>query len=729
MKQQNPTHLGEQADLVHVDGTANWGVSGFEAVRRNAWIIALCAIAGLVLAFVMTKFQAPRYTATSSVQIDQQASPAEATDKDSYAPQVADAQRQLNTQVDILRSQAMARRVEGKLDLAAKPRFWSAMGEPSVNANGGPGANSRLRRRMAVEVLSDHLTISLPKDTRVARISLTSRDPVLSAVIANSYARNLVDANSERRFRGTDYARAYLGGQLVDARSRLEASERALNAYARGAALVNTDDAAGRDARTPGSVTQSTLLQVNQALSNAQARRIEAEQKLRAAQSSQLLALPEVVGNPAIQRLMSERAAQEVSVAEARSRYTGEHPTVLAAEARANRLDGEIGSIAANLRTSLQTQYRAAAGEEAALANQVARVKAQSLAEQDRSVRYNTLKHEVDTNRLMYDSLLQRQREVSSAAGLNTNNISVLDEAEAPMQPSSPNPLLNAVAGVVIGLMVGIALAMLREVTDERVNTADALERKLGLRSLGEIPLLRGVNGKALLSALGDPTSDINAAYTAFRTSLLFSTANGLPRNVLITSSSLGEGKTTAAIATASSLANAGKRVLLIDADMRQRGISELLDLGDADGLSSLLTRQAELRDVIVDRSRLGFDFIPAGPTPPGPSDILDFGTLRAMLDEVATSYDCAIIDSPGAAQFADASLLGAVADCVVFVASAQANHRGRAKSALRRLSNTGATILGGLVNKGQGGLSAAYRPNFLTRGSTVVYDDHLRAA
>jgi capsular exopolysaccharide synthesis family protein len=729
MKQHNPTDLGDQADLIQFDGTANWGVSGLGAIRRNAWIIALCAIAGLVLAFVMTKFQAPRYTATSCVQIDQQTSPVEASDKDSYAPQVADAQRQLNTQVDILRSQAMARRVEGKLGLAARPGFWSAMGEPSVNAVGGPGANSRLGRRMAVAVLSDHLTISLPKDTRVARISLTSRDPVLSAAIANSYARNLVDANLERRFKGTDYARSYLGGQLVHARGRLEASERALNAYARGAALVNTEDAAGRDARTPGSVIQSTLLQVNQALSAAQARRIEAEQKMRAAQSSQLLALPEVVENPAIQRLVSERAAQEVAVAEARSKYTSEHPTVVTADARASRLDNEIASIAANLRTSLQTQYRAAAGEEAALANQVARVKAQSLAEQDRSVRYNTLKHEADTDRLMYDSLLQRQREVSSAAGLNTNNISVLDEAEAPMQPSSPNPLLNAVAGVVLGLVVGIALAMLREVTDERVNSADALERKLGLRSLGEIPVLRGINGQALLSALGDPSSDINAAFTAFRTSLLFSTASGLPKSVLITSSSLGEGKTTAAIATASSLASAGRRVLLIDADMRQRGTTELLGLEDAQGLSSLLTRQADLGGVIVDRSRLGFNVLPAGPTPPGPSDILDLGTLRAMLDKVAKDYDCAIIDSPGAAQLADASLLGAAADCVVFLTSAQANHRGRAKSALRRLSNTGATILGGLVNKGQGGLSGPYRPNFLKRRSNPAYDDRLEAA
>jgi succinoglycan biosynthesis transport protein ExoP len=247
---------------------------------------------------------------------------------------------------------------------------------------------------------------------------------------------------------------------------------------------------------------------------------------------------------------------------------------------------------------------------------------------------------------------------------------------------------------------MGFLVAILRETVDDRVSSPEELEGKLGLVTLGEIPLVRGLDGPTLLASLDDPDSALGTHYTAFRTSLLFSTRKGLPATLLVTSSDEGEGKSTTALATARSLASAGKRVLLIEADMRRKSITELLGLKEDAGLSALLTGQADFEEAIQGSGVPNLDVISGGPQPPNPADILDPERIKALLTRASRSYDCVIIDAPPVADLADAPLLAAAAESVIFVVAAQANHRGRAKAALRRLRATGATILGGVLTK-----------------------------
>ena len=668
-----------------------------EAIRRQLLLIILCMLLGGLAAAVFTATQEPTYTATASVQIEQRSADVVGPDNVNPAPPSADLERQLNTQLDTLRSRAMAARVARDLKLVGDKSFYAAMNLDSPEWT-APGATSSKPLWDAVaQMLSNNLVVTLPKDSRVATIAFSSGDPYVSAKIANSYAHNLISLNLERRFRSSDYARSYLNAQLMAARAELEKSQRQLNEYARAAGLVGANNPAGS---STGSVAQSTLSQMNAALSEARAKRIEAQQRLAAARGSNLLATPDVVNNPTVQRLLSDRATQEQLLSEARARYTNNHPSVVVAQARVNELNSQIQAAAASVRSSLEAEYRAAAGQEAALTGEVGGAKGQSLAEQDRSMTYDALRHDMENNRAQYDQLLQRQREVSNSAGVALNNISILDEASASSEPTSPKPRLNLIFGILLGLVIGIALAIGREMVDDRVDGSNELERKLNLTSLGEIPLIRNLSRDAALEQLDDPDSALALAYTGCRTSLQFSTQDGLPGCISITSSDSGEGKTTSALGIARSLSNTGKRVLLIDGDLRLRHLTKWLRLNEGIGLSSLLTEQADLAEAIQPSGYQNLDVIAAGPQPPNPPDILDPERLRALLQEADENYDCILIDAPPVATLADAPLIAAASEFVIFVIAAGTNHRGRARATMRRLSATGATILGGVITK-----------------------------
>ena len=668
-----------------------------EAIRRQLLLIILCMLLGGLAAAVFTATQEPTYTGTASIQIEQRSADVIGPDNLNPTPPAADMERQLNTQLDTLRSRAMAARVARDLKLVGDKSFYAAMNLDSPQWT-APGASSSKPLWDAVaQILSNNLTVSLPKDSRVATIAFTSGDPYVSAKIANSYAHNLISLNLERRFRSSDYARSYLNAQLMAARAELEKSQRQLNEYARAAGLTNANNPAGSGA---GSVAQSTLSQMNAALSEARAKRIEAQQRLQAARGSNLMSLPDVVANPTVQRLLSDRANQEQLLSEARARYTNAHPSVVVAQARVNELNSQIAAAASSVRSSIEAEYRAAAGQEAALVGEVGASKGQSLTEQDRSMTYDALRHDMENNRTQYDQLLQRQREVSNSAGVALNNISILDEASASSEPTSPKPRLNLIFGILLGLVIGIALAIGRELVDDRVDGSNELERKLNLISLGETPLIRNLTQDAALEQLDDPDSALALAYTGCRTSLQFSTQDGLPGCVSITSSDSGEGKTTSALGIARSLSNTGKRVLLIDGDLRRRVLSKWLRLNEGVGLSSLLTEQADLAEAVQDSGFQNLDVIAAGPQPPNPPDILDPERLRALLQEADENYDCIIIDAPPVATLADAPLLAAASEYVIFVIAAGTNHRGRARATMRRLSATGATILGGVITK-----------------------------
>ena len=313
-----------------------------QAIKRQLPLIIICMVIGGVGALLFCVLQQRSYTATSSVQIEQQVDNVVSDNsKANPAPPSSDAVRQLNTQVGILQSRAMAARVAKDLGLVGNAKFYAAMGADPSQLTVAVVGSSQALWNVTAALLSMNVDVSLPKDSRVASIDFSSGDPVLSAKIANSYAYNLISLNLERRFRSSDYARTYLNEQVIDARAKLEASQRLQNSYARRAGIVNTDSPAGYN-KGGGSVTEASLLQLNEALNTARAKRIEAQQRLAAAGGSQLMSVPDVVTNPAVQHLLADLATEQEALSQARARYNDGSSPVVEAELKVRELQAQI---------------------------------------------------------------------------------------------------------------------------------------------------------------------------------------------------------------------------------------------------------------------------------------------------------------------------------------------------------------------------------------------------
>ncbi|RYE72911.1 MAG: exopolysaccharide biosynthesis protein, partial [Oxalobacteraceae bacterium] len=574
-------------------------------IRRNIWLILAIIAVGVVAAVAATMLDTPRYTAVTSVQINDQGERVLGEEMDSEADvnPGLDTERFLNTQIDILNSRGLAERVSRRLQLAGNQRFYAAM-ERSV-----PGANvsQAAQRDQVIGMLRRNLVVELPRNTRVARISFTSADPALSASIANVFAEEAIQASLQRRFDNSAYARNFISQQLDEARVRLETSERETNTYARTAGLIRTREAGttNEGGTSSGSVTTSSLMQINQAANEAKAKRIAAEGRWRAEQAAPLLSSQAVLSNPTVQDLMTRRAELDGELKKNRERYLDDHPTVRQATSELNTVNQQLTQVATGVRNSIRAEFVAAQNAEVALLAQVGSLQGDTLAEQDRSVRYNTLAREADTNRSLYDGLLQRYRELNAAAGITSSNLSIIDKADVPLTPSSPNMLLNLMAGLFGGAIMAAFIVFLRDQMDDMIRVPEDVENKVELALLGVIP---NSGTESPIEAMANPKSTISEAYGSLRGALLYSTRSGLPRVLAVTSAQPTEGKSTTAFATASGFARMGRSVLLIDADMRRPSVHRNIGHDNRRGLSTLLVSTDPIASAVVPSGVANFD-------------------------------------------------------------------------------------------------------------------------
>lgn len=689
----------EHYDLMAEDGdegaTAIDIRSIFAALYRNRFYVLGIMLVAILLGFATIFLATPRYRATASVQIDQRTSKVLGTEDADPIQAGTEADRFLQTQVDILNSRAIAIRVAQDLKLFGSDRFLAAMGaKPSVPDDAG-------RRRVTVlGLLQGNLHVTLPRNSRVVQISFDSRDPSVAAEVANTYSTSFIYSNLQRRFSASQYSREFLERQLAQTKARLEQSERGLIAYARSAGLIDASagSAGAAGAEGPRSLVTANLVDLNQAYAAARAARIQAQQRWEEASAAPLMSLPEVLGNPAVQQLTQRRAELQGELEQLRQRLKPDHPTVKQEQAQIQALEEQIRDLANGLLTSLRNQFRIAEKQENALQTNLTTLKGQTLAEQNRGIQYNILKREVDTNRELYNGLLQRYKEVSAEAGITSNNVTVVDTAEAPRVPIWPRPMINLALAILVGLAVAAAFVLAKEKLDDVVRAPTDVETKLGVPLLGIVPLLKG--GQTPLEALREPRSAMVEAHHTIRTALELASDQGLPRTVLITSSRQGEGKSTSSYALARDLASSGRRVLLIDADLRKPSLHRLLGTDNARGLSTVLARRDNAAEAVRKMDDAGLDFLSSGPIPPDPGQLLSGGTLPAVLEAFGREYDAVILDGPPLLALSDAVRLGATVGATIFVVEANGSHHGSVKHALRRLFASHAQVAGAILTK-----------------------------
>lgn len=686
--------LNDQAeDAPTIDLWAYW-----QLANKHRFVIIGTFLASIVIAAALTLLMQPIYTAVATVQIDRQTSRVLSSEDENPIESFGPGTEFYQTQYGLLRSRSLAERVVANLGLANSDQSLAALGvEPPT---GGTAAERAARRRSAaVGTLMRNLDISPVRDSRLVAIRYDNPSPAVAARVANGFAENFIQANLDRKYESSSYAREFLEERIAQTKARLEDAERQLVTYAGQQQIVSVaEPSTDEGAAPPQSLVASNLAAINASLAQVRAERVAAQERWRSARTAPVMTLPEVLANPTVQQLVQQRAALNTEYQQKLATFQPDYPEMVRLKARIDEAEAQIQEVAQNIRSSIQNQYVTAANQERALQRQVTGLTGDVLDLRDRSIQYNILQRELDTTRTLYEGLLQRYKEVGVTGDITANNISIVDRANPPGSPSKPDLMMNLVLAAFFGLGIGLVAALVIEALDQSLTTPDDVEKKLGLSVLGVVPLLP--KGETTASALADIRSEFAESYYSLRTALQFSTPDGAPATLLVSSARPAEGKSTTAYALAHALARIGKRVLLVDADLRNPSMHRLIGSENDRGLSNLLSGSGELQDMVQNTRQPNLFFLPCGPLPPNPAELLGGDRVHQFLENARNAFDHVIIDGPPVLGFADAPLLAASVDGAVFVLESRGTRRGQARGAIRRLQVGHAHLLGAVLTK-----------------------------
>jgi len=685
-----------EADRDEIDLLAYWHV-----LMKRRRLIAGVLVGGVALSLLLTLMTQPLYRASALMQVEKEGPPIIASQGgqpyyDGWDPEF------LNTQYELLRSRALAERVANELNLDAQTLdslndpgwFGRVMGllRPSKLANpvaSAQGRSGEALLREAAGVIGGGLSVNPVKESRLVRLDFDSPDPVFSVRVVNAIAEGFIASTLERRMGTTSYAKTYLEDQLKQGKAKLEDSERKLVEFAQKENLVNT----GEDGT---SLATQNLTDLNASLAEAQSQRIRAQARWRQASSGG--AMPaDMLASSSVSTLQQQRAGLQAQYQQKLQVFKPDYPEMQQLKGQIDEINRQIASEIASVRASVKAEYDAASSQEGMLKGQINALRGQALDVDSRSIEYNILRREADTNRQLYDSLLQRYKEVGAAGDVRSNNISIIDRAQQGWR-FKPNLSRNLMMGVLAGLLLGVLLAFVLEFLDDTLKTPEDLEQKLRLAVLGIVPKL--VSKQTVPEAVGDPRSAFSEAYRSVRTALQFSTDHGVPRSLLVTSPAAGDGKSTTAFVLARNFAQLGKRVLLIEGDLRNPSLHKTLGLRSEVGLSNLLSGANGLADVtqFTDDDRL--HVILAGPLPPNPAELLSGSKFISMLTVAMERYDQVIIDGPPVLGLADSPILGNAVEGTLLVVTSGKTRISAAQVALKRLLAARARVVGALLTK-----------------------------
>ena len=669
----------------------------WRAIWENKWFVLGIIAASLLVGVIVTVLATPLYTATSLVEISRQQANVAGVDTLEESDMSRD-QEFYDTQYSLLAARSLAERVARDENLVTDEDFFAEFDADvdAVAQEGSRASRQDTRSRgermgLAVDILLDNVTISPVRGSSLVNVSFTSPNPATSARIANSWVQQFIEATLARRFSSTEDARDFLEERLEEYRQRLEDSERRLVGYATDQGIVSLDeqqDAQG-NTQTRRTLAASNLEAMNAALGEARAERIAAQSELAQANGAQ-----QTLNNTAINGLRQRRA--EVAAERARLLATFEpgYPQVEALTSQLAELDRSIATEESRVRNSGQRAYNAALQRERQLEAEVAQLRGALTGQNQASIQYNILQREVDTNRELYNALLQRYKEIG-VAGVSANNIAIVDQADVPQNPSSPSLPLNLVLALLAGMVLSGGFVFARTQIDQTLRDPADVRRLLGLAQLGTIPAM---DPDELMDDLEDPKSVASEAYQSASTNLSFLTEHGTPRSLLLTSTQPNEGKTTSSYALANVLARTGKKVLLVDADMRNPSLHKMFETHNETGFSTYLSGNDDIAGLLRGTKRGNLSLLTAGPIPPNPAELLASDRVGEFLQRAGEEFDHIMIDGPPVLGIADVPILASRVEGVVFALEANRTKLRSFQSVLARLHN--ANVFGVLVTK-----------------------------
>lgn len=670
--------------------------------------IGIGAFLALLLAFILT----PIYSSTAVVMLDprhQQVLDVQAV-LSSY--QVNDSV--VRSQIDILTSRTMADRVINKLALDKDPEFnpnlmpvpllqylnpmsWIPKEWFTAAPNGLTELEKRdLERGAIIDTLLENLTVTNDGWSYALRVSFKSTAAVKASRIANAFADEYLVDQLETKFEANNRANEWLKGRLDALRDQVETSEKAVQDFRTktGLTRVSTDE----------TITTQQLAEINTMLVRAQTDKAQAEARLRSAQDMLRQrggydAAADVLASPLIQALREQESQVRRKEAELATRYGEKHPQMQNIRAERRDLQSKIAEEVIKVVRGLENEVDIASAKEASIKAQLDGLEKAQGANMQEQVQLNELERQATANRTLYESFLNRYKETSAQGDMQQADARVIARAEVPLQAYFPKKILFLLAGLLLGGFIGVFIAFLIEFFDRGFRGAAQVEQATGLPTLALIPSLAAgeMPEKYILEK---PLSAFSESLRTARTALHFSNVDAPPKIIMVTSSLPGEGKSTFCITLARSLALAGNRILLIDADLRRPRIGRVLGGADHADLADVLGGQKTLAEALQKDAESGMDYVVARGKTPNPQDILGSQQMKKLLETVRQDYDLVIIDTPPILAVSDAAMVGQHADACAFVIRWAETPRDVALAALNQLKNFSLKVSGVLLTQ-----------------------------
>ncbi len=724
----------------------------WQIILKRRWIVLTTLLIVFTTVALATFKERPLYAGRALIEINPEEPQVLSFQQIAQAGSSWDIDSYRETQYKILNSRSLAERVVRDLHLYDDPEFYEGHAYfglvtnvpkhiPSPSDPSPPDANSEAFRNSVGNFMAA-TEVTPVERSNLVRVTFYSHNPEMASRVANQLTNDYIDQNLQVKWDEALKASEWLSGRLVELKAKLQKSEDALQAYAEQNSILFVQNAAnGVNQNMAG----ARLEQLQQEYTKAQAERTKDEALYSLVQQGRVQDLPGFLSNSLIQQLQE-------NLSELQSKYSQLTSTVKPGYPQAKALKKQIDSVQATLnRQKLALAKNIAEGYQAAEAREKYLNKLLKQQEQlvnvvsQKSIRYNILKRDVQTNQGLYDGVLQRMKEAQVAAGLRASNIRVVDPSEVPQGPAKPRVKLNLALGFMLGLGLGVGLAFVQEYLDNTLKTPEEVESLLRLPSLGILPSFhlngaaKGGNGKlATLDADGNGAGGLAIqkntasleAFRSLRTSILLS-ANPVPKLLLVTSALPGEGKTTTTVNLGATLASLGSQVVIVDCDMRRPSCHRTTGVRNSPGFVQCLTGRVELAEAILPVPKVPNLFvIPCGPIPPNPAEVLSSPLTGQMLRRLQSKFEYVLVDSPPLMNVADSRILATLTDAVVLVTRAYETPYEVVRRARGLLYGAGARILGVAlndVNVRRGGYKHGYYQSYGYGygGYDADFDDH----
>jgi capsular exopolysaccharide synthesis family protein len=546
----------------------------------------------------------------------------------------------------------------------------------------------------------DRLGIDPERNTRLVSVSFSGTHPEIITRIANTHAHLFIEHNLGLKFAASTEAIEWLDQHMGQLKKKVEESEVELHRYKEENSIVSLEERQD--------IIVQHLSELNSALTRAKTDRIRLETLYNqvtkyTGKDGVIESLPSVINNSLIQGLKTEFIGLQAEYNRISNKYGRKHPHIVEVISKRDLIGEKIKSEVQKIIESIKTEYEIALSEESVLQEAMEVQKREAMDLNKKAIQYGVLKREAESNKQVFDVVLNRLKETDLTRGLKASNITVVDPAEVPRYPVRPRKKLNIILAAIIGLMGGIGLAFFFEYLDDTVKTPDDLKRYFGIPFLGPIPFhdfsQHTTQKYPELVTFFDPKSQVSEAYNGLRTSILFSIPKEGGKAIMVTSAGPSEGKSLTVANLAVTLAQTGNQVCILDCDMRKPRLHKLFHLENEEGLSSVLVGKTPLSDVTHAGIVQGLSLIPCGQRPPNPSELLGSPQMQSLLNELRAIYDYVIMDSPPLAAVTDSVVLARFVDGVCLVIKGGETIREVVTRGVDLLRNANAHILGAVIN------------------------------